>query len=114
MLKALKIAITILFACAAYGQPPSDPILDRILHFTNTPAPQGRQEITNAIRSIAEIGEAFVDNQSSTLAIRGTASQIALADWLVQELDRPARPWAPAPQSQGLTSDEYPGASSTI
>src|SRR5260370_28652844 len=105
MLKALKLAITILFACAAYGQPSANPILDRMLHFTNTPAPQGRQEIMNAIRSIAEVSEAFVDNQSGTLAIRGTASQIALADWLLQELDRPARPWAPAPQSQSLTSD---------
>jgi hypothetical protein len=41
------------------------------------------------IRTIGEIRRAFTYNSAKALAIRGTADQLALADWLVAQLNRP-------------------------
>jgi hypothetical protein len=85
----IRIALVVLAATSAFGQS-----TEAVLHFTTTAAPQGRQEVTNSVRSIAAIQQASVDNSAGTLTVQGTAAQIAIAQWVFRELDQPG---APAP-----------------
>ena len=59
------------------------------LHFANTDSRQGMQEINNAIMSITSI-PAALDLTQRTLEVRGSADKIELAEWVFNELDRPA------------------------
>ena len=71
------------------------------LHFANTDSRQGMQEINNAIMSIIGI-PAALDLTQRTLEVRGSADKIELAEWLFNELDRPAT--AQASQSPNSTT----------
>jgi hypothetical protein len=46
------------------------------------------QEVVNAIRSIAEVQRCVALNGPGAIVVRGTSEQMALAEWLVGELDR--------------------------
>ena len=72
------------------------------LYFANTDSRQGMQEINNAIMSITSI-PAALDLTQRTLEVRGSADKIELAEWLFNELDRPAT----AQASQGPNSTTY-------
>lgn len=64
---------------------------DNIVHlyYVKTPAStQQFQELATAIRTVADIRRVFTCNAAKALAARGTPDQIALADWLVGELDQ--------------------------
>lgn len=62
----------------------------RVFFLKNTGTVQNLQEVATTVRSIAEIRRAFTYNATQTLVVRGSASQIALAEWLVNNLDIPA------------------------
>lgn len=84
MSKPVSIAIVACaFALAATGE-------EQTLRFTYTQSEQQIQEIATLIRAIGNIPELSVDTRQPSLAVRGTAEQLALAGWLVNELDRPA------------------------
>ena len=83
----IQIAIAALCACVAFAQAPAD--LDRVFHFTNAETAQAMQEIATVIRAMTEMTQVSADTAQKTLAVRGTAGQIALADWLFNELDKP-------------------------
>lgn len=91
--KATGFVITALFACVESGQAPAEQTLDRVFYFTHTETPQNFQEVTNIVRAMADIQHASVDPANKNLALRGTASQLVVAEWLLNEIDRPV----PAP-----------------
>jgi hypothetical protein len=47
------------------------------------------QQITTSVRLVTEMQRVFTLNRSRALAVRGTADQVAGAEFLVQELDQP-------------------------
>jgi hypothetical protein len=63
--------------------------VEKVFHFTYTETPQGVQEIVNTMRAITEVQPTY-DNAARTLTLRGTADQLALAGWLLPQLDMPA------------------------
>jgi hypothetical protein len=71
----------------------------RVFYPTHTGTPQGLQEMATDVRTIGNIRRLFTYNGPSALILRGTASEIALAEWLVNQLDQPANqpPQVPAP-----------------
>ena len=71
--------ITALFASAQSA--------DRTFHFTHTDSADGRKEIAAVIGAMAEIRDVAPDPQG-TLTVRGSASQLGLAEWLFNELDQ--------------------------
>ncbi|MBI3681762.1 MAG: hypothetical protein HY235_15380 [Acidobacteria bacterium] len=103
--KAIQFLIAALLASVASGQPPAEVNLDRVFHFTHTETAQDLQEIATVIRAITDIRQASLDTAQKALALRGTASQIALAEWLFFELDWD--PQALAQQSQNSARHEY-------
>lgn len=64
----------------------------RIFYPAHTGSPQGLQEIATDVRSIGNIRRLFTYDQSAALIARGTAAEMALAEWLVKQLDASAPP----------------------
>ena len=93
-IKTVAIAMAALWATAALGQN-----VDRVFHFTNTSADQDRQEMVNLIRVNADIQRAALVSASNALVVSGTEGQIAMAQWLFAELDKPAQMQPPAKRS---------------
>ena len=63
---------------------------DRVLHFTATSDTKNLQEIARVICAITDIPQTSVDMAENSLPLRGTASQVALAEWLLSNLDQPS------------------------
>jgi len=57
--------------------------------------PLALQELVNAVRSVADIQRFFPYNAQNLIVMRGTPDQVALADWLLNQLDVPATGAAP-------------------
>ena len=81
------------------------------LYFLKTPATtQEFQEVATAFRTVADIRRVFTYNAPMAMIARGTADQIALADWLVSELDQPSSAHTSAAHeyrmTAGFTHDE--------
>jgi len=84
--------ITLAFCLGAFvagAQSPSEQTAQRVFNFTQPENEQSFREMATVIDAIADIHNAIVDTAVRKLTIRGTAYQIALADWLFDQLDRP-------------------------
>jgi type II secretory pathway component GspD/PulD (secretin) len=95
----------LLLPAGVLAQPTLDGETAKVFRFAHAETPQQRQEITNAVRSIAEMQRAVVDNRAGALVVRGTPGQLDLATWIFGELDR--APGAPA--STVMDSHQIPG-----
>ena len=89
-----KIALAALFtafslhAQTEYKMEGTDDNIVRVFYLTNTPTVQDFQEVATLVRTIGEIRRVFTYNSPRALVVRGTASQTALADWLVANLNQ--------------------------
>jgi len=104
--KAIELTLVVLFASAAFGQAPGEQSVNRVFHFTRTETAQGFQEIATVMRTVAGIRQLSVVTAPGVLALRGTADQIALAEWLFNELDKLAA-GQPVQQVQNSIVHEY-------
>ena len=86
----MRFAIIALFASSGFGQP-----MDRVLHFTYAETDQELEEIATDIRGITEIPLVSVDTAQRTLTLHGTAAEIAVAEWLLNQWDHSAPPQLP-------------------
>ncbi len=64
--------------------------LVRVFHVANAGTPHELQELATAVRAITEIRRLFTYNAPRAIAVRGTEEQIAAAEWLLQQIDRPS------------------------
>ena len=80
-----------------YRVPGSADGVVRIFWLVHAATPQDLQEMATLLRSTADIRYLFVYSAPKALALRGKASQIAIAAWLVDELDRARQDRAPGP-----------------
>jgi len=64
----------------------------RIFYFANAPTLLDFQEASALIRVLADVQRAYTFNTAHAFAVRGTSDQLALAEWLFNELDQPAHP----------------------
>jgi hypothetical protein len=97
-------------ASPAAAQSSADGTVGRVLHFNSTDSVQDFQEIGAVISKIADTQQATVDTSEKALVLHASAAQIALAEWLLTELDKPAG--LQAPQSQKGAKHEYPVSNS--
>jgi hypothetical protein len=75
--------LLVLFAFAAWGQGS-----DKVFYFSHLESPQPMQEVANAVRVVGDIRDVSLDTAKRSLAVKGTADQIAIAGWLTAELDK--------------------------
>ena len=64
----------------------------RVLYAPGTANVQQFQELATVIRSIAQIRRVFIYNTPRAIVLRGTAAQVAMDAWLVENLDQPPVP----------------------
>jgi hypothetical protein len=76
----------------------------RVFELRYAQTPQQVQEIVTILRSVGDIRRLFVRNEQRAVALRGTAEQVALAAWLVSELDKPVNGQTTGEDSLRLTS----------
>jgi hypothetical protein len=80
------LVCTLLCAGLVVAQPP----VDKVLTFAQNDSAQDMQDIASTIKYIAGVPQPAVDPAQRTLALHAVASQVALAEWLFQQLDGPA------------------------
>ncbi len=99
-----------------YRVPSTSDDVTRVFFLSQTDTARGIQAIAVAIRTVAEIQRLFICTAPRALALRGTASQIGLAEWLIKKLDKPADGQPPARQNQDAPTEEYrmPGSSEIV
>lgn len=73
----------------AFGQ---EAAVARVFHLHHIDAQQDLRDFTTMVRTISGVGEVTADAAKKTVSVRGTASQIAIAEFLFTELDRQTVP----------------------
>jgi hypothetical protein len=63
---------------------------DRTFYLTHTPTIQQFQEVATVIRTITNIPKVAADNDQRSVTVQASDGQIAMAEWLFNELDSPA------------------------
>jgi general secretion pathway protein D len=61
----------------------------KVFYVTNATSVQEFQEIATAVRTVVEVRKVFTYNSQKALIVRGTQDQVALAEALVHDLDKP-------------------------
>jgi general secretion pathway protein D len=61
----------------------------KVFYLTNVSSPQELQEIVNAVRSVADIQRLFPYSSQNAIIAKGSADQVALAEKLLHDLDKP-------------------------
>ena len=61
----------------------------RVATLTHIDTPQALQEVTNVTRSMADMQRCYPVQSRQVLVMRGDDDQMALADWLLKQLDGP-------------------------
>jgi hypothetical protein len=80
---------------------------DRTFYLTHTATNQQFLEVVTAIRTITDIREVSTDNEQKSATVHATPTQIAMAEWLFNELDSPiAQPAVPHEYRTPGTADD--------
>ena len=98
-MRAIVVGLAVISAFASAQD------LDRTFYLTHTPTVQQFQEVATVIRTIADIKQVSADNDQKSVTVHTTPGQIAMAEWLFNELDSPA--------AQPSVPHEYRAAGST-
>jgi hypothetical protein len=64
----------------------------RVFHLIHVDSERDLKEFATLIRTMSDASDVTTDAAQKTLSVRGTASQIAIAEWLFTELDQPQLP----------------------
>src|SRR5262245_13163941 len=85
------IGLTIAVCClpAAPGQTPAAQDLERVFYLNQNETAQDLQEIATTLRAVTDIRQVMADETQRTVTVTATAAQVAMAEWLIHELDVP-------------------------
>jgi len=61
----------------------------RVFRLTQNESTQQMDVIADILRGTGDIPQVFIDEQVSSIAVEGTPGQVAMADWLLHQLDLP-------------------------
>jgi general secretion pathway protein D len=61
----------------------------KVFYIKNSTTVQDLQEIATTVRSVTEIRRSFVYSAQNAILVRGTADQVALAEKLIKDIDKP-------------------------
>jgi hypothetical protein len=86
--------------------------LVRVFYLAHCETQQNQQEVMTAIRTVENIRRLFPYPSRRALTVRGTAADIALAEWLVNELDWPVNAQSSPPP--GPRQYQVPGGNEVV
>ena len=88
--RALILALTALFTSLAVGQTVTQPLTTRVFRLSQAESPRDMNEMVVVVRTIAEVNVPTApDVERGAIPLRGTAGQVTLAEWLLNQLDQP-------------------------
>lgn len=87
--KALNTAFFMLSVSTCFGQQATVSGVNRTFHLTNVATPRALQELATVLRTVGDIGNLSVEGAASTVSVSATPADIALAEWLIHEMDQP-------------------------
>ncbi|MGA9065554.1 MAG: secretin N-terminal domain-containing protein, partial [Bryobacteraceae bacterium] len=61
----------------------------KVFYLQNVQATQELQELSNAVRTVADINKVFVYGGQNAIIVRGDADQVELAEKIINDLDKP-------------------------
>ena len=61
----------------------------QVFYVGNAQTPQNFMELATVIRSVAGIRRVFTYNDARTMVLRGTPSQLSMAEWFFNQVDQP-------------------------
>jgi hypothetical protein len=91
--------------------------LVRVYFVKHVESAENLEELVTLVRSVGKIRRLFrTAGQPMTVAMRGTAGELGLADWLLQKLDRPTSGSAGEAQGQDESAREFqmPGSGDAV
>jgi hypothetical protein len=80
----------------------------RVFRLAKMQSPRDMQELVNVLRVTADCARVLPFNPGTAIALRGTADQAAVAEWVVRNLDVPEGIQPPSSRAKPLTT-LYPG-----
>jgi type II secretory pathway component GspD/PulD (secretin) len=83
-MRAIVLGLAVISALASAQD------LDRTFYLTHTDTTQQLMEVGTTIRTIADIQQINADQAQKSVTVHATPGQIAMAEWLFNELDSPA------------------------
>jgi len=72
---------------------------DRTYRFRSATTEKDYQDLSTAVLTISGLKARAMDTATLELSVRGPLEQVRIADWVVQELDRPAASTPPPPSN---------------
>jgi len=86
----------------------------RVFYLKN-PEPAGQfQELATLVRSLADALKLYTYNALRAVAVRGTPDQMALLEWLFQQLDKPTDPQSLAQQDSSPREYQMAGGDDPV
>jgi hypothetical protein len=101
-MRIIVIGLTVVSAFASAQD------VDRTFYLTHTDNIQQFQEVATVIRTITDIQQISTDNDQKSVKVHATPVQIAMGEWLFNELD------SPAPQTSVPHEYPVPGAADDV
>lgn len=99
--RAGKTTIAGLLLFAAWGPTGAAQTAEKKLPLANINAPGAIQELGSVLTVMPDVRRVSYDGAAKAMVIRGSSGQIALAEWLVQQLDRQAGGPSTDPRTPG-------------
>ena len=90
-------------ASSAYGQ------TSQVFRLSQSENKQQLEEIARVVHGTGNIQQVSIDDLKGTVPVEGTAGQIAMADWMIHQLDLPANG-----QLSGVHEYRAPGAADDV
>jgi hypothetical protein len=82
-----KVMILALSACAAFGQDAA-----RVFRVYHVDTEMDLNVFATLIRGVSDLPNVSIDTERKSISVSGSASQVAIAEWLFTELDRQTLP----------------------
>jgi hypothetical protein len=107
LVRQLEVPAAGPFPGASQYHPPAggDDVV-RVFYVTQAARPEYLAEIATVIRAVGDIRKVFLYDARKAVAVRGSGAQVALAAWIVDQLNQPAQAPAPAPHEYKLAGDD--------
>jgi len=95
--QTISLAIVACCFSMASAQTPAPQNVNRVFHLTQNETVRDLQEMATTLRAVVDIRQVASDDTSRTISVSGTAAQMAMAEWLIHELDVPPPTSQPQP-----------------
>jgi len=97
MRSKIIVAVVGLLAIAVSAQTPPTESTERVVQLVHTPTSRGFEQMATVLRAVAQLLTLTIDSEHNSFVLDGTPDDLAMAEWLIHMMDKPAG-WRPSDQ----------------